>query len=544
MNRNRARWTTATVLGYLVLYGTVGLALICKPFNTGDYCVHLSVIRSLAEGRALQDNPLSEGAIERLHDPEHVFWAFVMRHTSLSGTNLMALAGLVNVGVFFAGVAMLGRSLGPRRTMPLMLLLTLLFLWGVGYNWSNEYSFSMLPVGGAYPSTLAWGVSFMVLALCHTWSRHGGAARLVVAALLMAFVAAQHALTACMFTLWFPVMWVWLGRTTWRRRLTLAAFPFAALVISLLWAWNSVLTQLQLVRVATENSGVTARAFHFLRPSVSLLALGPALAGLAFLPLAPRSWRRRLAAGAAIYATAWLCGSLLRITLAHRFVFFLVFALQLPVAGALARGVGLLSRRAEARRRLAGVWTAAFAVLLLPWAPLQLWGATSHIRARISLRPLEIRPSRYAPYESVAEALAKRLNPNDRVLTDRTTAKLLAGLGVPIVQDGGLSGEDIWMPPRLDRSFSSLDPDYFDLVRWRHSVTGATHLLISHNDVLGRDKLAPWEKQALKSLGWISSSSPGFTLVKFRKEKGGGGQSAGPSSNREVNPPGQERPSD
>jgi hypothetical protein len=516
MGGNRTRWSVATILVFLVLFGIVGAAVISKPFTIGDYCVHLSVIRSLAAGRDIRSTPFERGVIGRLHDPEHVFWALVMRRTGLRGTDVMALAGLVNVAVFLAGIVVLGRCLGPRRTLPLALLLVLPFVWGAGYSWSNEYSLSMLPIVSAFPATLAWGLSFMVLGLYHVWARRGGVFRLALAAALTGFVVTQHALTACMFTLWFPVLWVWLGRTSWRRRWIVLALPLAGLGLSLLWRWNSILPQLRMVSASGVGLGLKGRAYHFLRPSVSFLALGPAWAGIAFLPLARRSWRRRLAAGIAFYAIAWVGASVLQVTLAHRFVFFLVFSLQLPIAGALARGMGLLARRGSPGRRPAALWLAVAALLFLPWAPLHLWGATSFVRSRIRLKPLGIRPSRFAPYEAVARNLRKRLGPGQRFLTDHVTGRLMAAFGAPMEAQGGLSDFDDPLPARMPSAFTSLDPDGLALVRWRQSVTGASHLLLSHKDVLGRNELSNWERKALASLGEVIPLSPGFTLVALR----------------------------
>ncbi|MHC4593289.1 MAG: hypothetical protein ACYS8L_11450, partial [Planctomycetota bacterium] len=61
------------------------LATLTKPWPASDYWVHLAVIRTLAEGGELEDIPLAEspGYFQRHHDPHHVLWALVMRHTGL-----------------------------------------------------------------------------------------------------------------------------------------------------------------------------------------------------------------------------------------------------------------------------------------------------------------------------------------------------------------------------------------------------------------------------------------------------------------------------
>lgn len=500
------RLTAFTISSYLFLYALIGLAVLAKPFNTGDYSVHLGVINALSEGRDLASLPFP-GDVMRLRDPQHVFWAAMKNLTNLSGTDTMALAGLANLAIFFIGVAVLARSLGPRRMLPLMLLLTLLLAWGQGYRWSNEYSLSVLPIVAPFPATLAWGLSFMVLALCHNWSRHGGRWQLLTAIALMAFVAAQHALTAFMFTLWFPVMWVWLGRTTWRRRWIIACGPLAALALSLAWPYENFIGQLASVGSSGASMSLQPRALHFLRPSVALPALGPAWAGIFFLPLAPKSWRRRLIAASAIYFTAWIGLSLAGVRLSHRFVFFLGFALQLPIAGAAARVAGVFMRMGL-RANLAAPWVALAALLLMPWTPLHLVEVTAPARARVDIGRRAITPSPYSAYEALASRLKDCVNRDTLILTDHSTGKMLAAYGAPVVPDGGLDASN--------GGFTSLAPSALEFVRARRAITGATHLLFSPTQLLGRPNLTEQEFSALNSLGRASTPSAGFLLIEFK----------------------------
>ncbi len=95
--------------------------------------------------------------------PRTPSWALVMRHTPLSGTDVMALAGIVNIAVFLGGLAFLASRFGRAALTASCFLVVMLFMWGIGYGWSNEYYLSILPGVGPFP--LHPGVGALLLRL-------------------------------------------------------------------------------------------------------------------------------------------------------------------------------------------------------------------------------------------------------------------------------------------------------------------------------------------------------------------------------------------
>jgi len=503
------RWRAWVLLLYAALYVVAALGILAKPLNRGDYWVHMAVIRTLAEGKDLGSIPIghSRAALDRLNDPEHALWAQVMRRTGWKATDVLVLAGLVNLAVLLGGIFFLARSLSRNWIMAACLPAVLLLAWGTGYLWSSEYSFSVLPVFASYPSILAWGLSFFALGLVHRWLCGDGRRRLIVAAALGGLAITIHALTAVIFTLPFPVMWVWLRRVSWRRRIAVCIFPALAILISMLWPYNSLFEQLGTEFQKGVQPGANYIDNRFLL-SYGLLPLGPIWTGVFFVLWAPRSWRRPLIAGIAVYGLAWIGLSLLGVPLAHRFVFFLAFALHLAIVGALARGVRWWTefRGEKSFAQISQMGAAILVLLFIPWAPIQVGRVAAACRDRIAFRSHSLRPSELQRYEESCRLLRKSLPEGAHVMVDQHSYRILAAFGVPVVVDGGL----------IEGHFDALDPDLLDVVKRSAEATGATHFLVDHI-LLGRSELKPWEQKGIESLGRVTRLTPDFTLVELRR---------------------------
>jgi hypothetical protein len=379
----------------------------------------------------------------------------------------------------------------------------MLVFWGQGYDWSNEYHLSVLPRVAPYPSTLAWGLSFIVFGLVHSWSRRGGGARLCAAALIGGLTVAVHGLTALMFTLSFPVLWVWMQQTGWRRRWAVCIYPVACLFLSLVWPHNWIIQQVRTALAGwTAGPHATVVSAGFLWPERMLVALGPILAGFFFLALAPRRWRRQLVAGAVAYSVLWVGGSCLGVPLAHRFAFFLIFVLHLTVAVSVARGFRIWTRRGKASARAAfPVGLAAAAVLLIPWAPYHAFRIVEICRQRVDIEARALRPSSLGLYEQACQDLVRSLPEGATIIADKRTAKRLPAFGLPVVQGGGMEERHLKVP----------GPDFLAAVQRSADSHGATHVVVD------LEALAPTAGAFLESLGSVKTLAPHLTLVELRR---------------------------
>lgn len=506
----RARGQCWTILLFLCLYLVVAAGILAKPLDRSDYWVHLSVIRALAEGDAIEKISVHRNttSILRLHDPYHALLALIMSRTALKWTNLLAAAALFNTALLFTGMIYLGRKLARRWTMPICLGMTVLFLWGTGYSWSNEIYFSILPKYGSYPSTLAWAISFFIMGLVLEWRRCGGIYRLLLAAGLSGLVITIHALTAVMFTLTFPVLWVWTTHTTWWKR-ALVLYPLPAVALSLLWPHNSLIGQLGFAHVGGPGANRVSNRILFW-PDMPL-ALGPAWLGIVLVGWAPRRWRRPLVAGIIVYLSAWLGTSALGMRLSHRFVFFLGFVMQMAIAVAVERFLRIGLRRGQRHPALFRAVLTGAAVLLIPWAPLHLWRLGMIYNDRVRFREMTLQPSLVDRYESACLALRRALPEGAVVLVDPNDTRIFAAYGISAIPSRGLSQSPA----------SSLDPDFLDSLVVSARKAGATHFVVDHI-LLDRDDLRPREAANLRRRGEVTRFSPEFTVLEFRGATGSG----------------------
>ena len=218
----RRRELIVAVALYFGVFAGLSAALLSKhrPGDGSDYWVHLAAITSLAEGSTPAHLPLG-GNPGAARAPLRPLPRRMGPRTALHPADRHGRHG--------AGRHRQHRRLPLRARIPGLtlrtngadgLLLPDRHALHVGrrVRLEQRYYLSILPGVGPFPSTLAWGLSFFVLGLIETWSRCGGVLRLAGAMLLGVLTVAVHPLTALMFGLTFPVLWVWLSRTTWRRR--------------------------------------------------------------------------------------------------------------------------------------------------------------------------------------------------------------------------------------------------------------------------------------------------------------------------------------
>ncbi|MHC4479885.1 MAG: hypothetical protein ACYS1C_02810 [Planctomycetota bacterium] len=505
MARARLPWRFVTAPLYVAVFGIVSLSVMAKPWPGSDYWVHLAAVRTLAAGGEMaelsQTLHVSPALAQRHQEPLHLLCAAVLRRSGLSGSDVMVLAGILNVAVFLGGMLFLCRCLSCRWTLPVSLLVVTMLLWGTGYGWSSEYALSALPRVASYPATLAWGLSFFAFGLLHAWSRRGGLHLLGAAVVLGAAVTVVHGLTALMFTLSLPVLWVWTGRVSWRRRLAVCIYPLVALGLSLLWPHHSIVEQaLAVTARGVTQAGAAQKSFGFLWPERMLVALGPIPAGLLFLALVAPRWRRRLGASTVAYGLLWVGASLAGVPLGHRFVFFLAFLLHLTIALALARGLCAWELRpGAAKAALPPVALVACVMLLIPWGPLQTFRVADILRRRCDPETLAIVPSDLSLYEEACAALREDLPAGARIISDGFTARRLAACGLPVVPGGGLVRE----PSEF------VGTDFVRAAAESARQHGATHLALEPGE---RDAE---EQENLEALGVVMRLAPHLVLVEL-----------------------------
>lgn len=399
-----------------------------------DFGEHAASIREMSSNLRSPRNPLLADAEPTLRYTPYIFLlALIMKLTPFGLFTVIKLASLGSFLLFLTGVYLWSRQYYRDEKMPLYVLLTLLFLWGKPFGYSNEYCLRFLSYTAFYPSIVAFSLSFTGLYFWLTYMRNPKSSYYLGYVVCNAAIFLTHPLTASFFLLSSLLLTV----TESPSRLKHAALYFISFLIAgllaVLWPYYPFLEAL------TKSTTTAWYDFKmYLYQGSNVYRVGPALLGLPVLVLFLLK-RTNLfivygfAAGAVIYAA----GRMLDVLLLDRYIFFMIFFLHLSLAWYL-RKLGVLSFQAI---RTALLKPTAGSLKVLFFAAV-LWGCIFYQSAnlafeqagyRIDFMPRPLVRKYKDPLDNY-EQIRNQLNANDIVLSDPLSCWLIpAFTGAKIV---------------------------------------------------------------------------------------------------------------
>jgi alpha-1,6-mannosyltransferase len=166
----------------------------------GDFWEHAAVVRDLAARPLAPRHPLLDlAAPHAFASPYALGVALLSRLRGLGPIAALEVAGVVNLAVLLTGLHAFARAVSARRAAPLLTLWFTLFLWGPeAWRYSGFYHLASIGYVMPYPSTLASGLTLLLLAAHARSGEEPGpsnARRTVVTAVAAALVLLMHALT-------------------------------------------------------------------------------------------------------------------------------------------------------------------------------------------------------------------------------------------------------------------------------------------------------------------------------------------------------------
>ena len=192
-------WSATSLLlrhRYLALCIVLGTAMLLQTVYgewLGDFWEHCAVVRELMANPESPGHPLF--AVDAGHpffSPYHLAVALLARLLSLDARTALALAGMVNLAILLAGFRLFANAFFPRRSDAVSFygLLLILLAWGSEvWNWSGFIHFRALGYVLPYPSTLALGLTWGLLAWLSRSDWMLRATRCLVTGLLCALAA-------------------------------------------------------------------------------------------------------------------------------------------------------------------------------------------------------------------------------------------------------------------------------------------------------------------------------------------------------------------
>ena len=355
------RWKRLYIVLCLVLFLPVVFFAFSRPYELGyDFWETAATVRELAARPFHPTNPilaLPEQDAGRFV-PYTVFWGLFKRLTGLGIFPTMALAAAANYWLFVFGLYRFVSRQFKSESLPSFLLVTMLLVWGKGYQYASAYHLEMFLVTSPYVGFFSFGLSLLALSYLTAYCDNGAWRNLVLYAVfsIIGFVTHAPAGVFCYVTAGA----VLLARGNVRRLVLMQGVPLLALGACLVWPYFSFL---DLFFSATTKG--TFPAFFTKR---QVRALGPALVGIPIV--AYDAVRRRhlfVCLGFLFCLAIYLVAIVGRIAFVARFIIFIGFFLQVGIALFMDRS--FVGSAAGVRRRLGwqrGVALVVAVGLLIP----------------------------------------------------------------------------------------------------------------------------------------------------------------------------------
>jgi len=328
------RHTTIFIAIILALYVPLSL-LDYNHFPYSDGAEHGAAVRELAKNLIHPEDPMladHSGDSPRFV-PSTLLMALCMRLLHLDVLVTLKVFLVIFFSFFLISATLFSREYFNDTAQVPWSLTALLFLWGLGWTGANAYMFSALLYTAYFPALVSFSLSLLALYFQLRFLHYKKTGFLITEILLGSLAFVNHPLTGVFFFICSGLLYAE-KRTVGKKMISCYLLSvITALSLTALWPYYDFFSNL--FKIA---SGQMAQAADYQRTqqylySKVLLRSGPALAGIPFLILfLLRKRHLLLVGGFFIFGLIYLTGYFAKISLAERFIFFVIFTLQMAVS--------------------------------------------------------------------------------------------------------------------------------------------------------------------------------------------------------------------
>ncbi len=229
----RSYWVFCLVFLPLAIYSAFNVSWT----QTADIWETTAAVRAAAQDLVNPANPMLAlpGDTSPRFTPYTILWAAVMRVSKLDLFTIMGWAGVVNYVLFVIGLAFwLTRQFKEPR-LPLFVLITMLVVWRIGYQYAQAYHLGFFLVSLSYVGTFTYGLTFFALGLLKKYLDDGSRSALAGYTLLSILIFVTHPLTSSFEFVTALAMLLTAGNL--RRAILLQFVPVTSFGIALLWPY-------------------------------------------------------------------------------------------------------------------------------------------------------------------------------------------------------------------------------------------------------------------------------------------------------------------
>ena len=300
------------------------------PFSDG--AEHGAAVQVLAQNFINPDDPMLDGNYggSARYVPSIFIMAAFVRLSGLDVLIVIKIFSIIFLLLFIYSVVCFAQLYIDKFKGSFCFLASLLFLWGTGWTGANAYMFSAIIYTAYFPSVVSFSLSLLALYFLLKYLQDGKTSGFVWCCILGGIGFVNHPLTGAFF--FIAVFFLLPERlTSLKRCLVLFCLIIAvSFCFSLLWPYYQFFDSFSSIAsgamAQTDDYQMTWQYLH----SNRLLRIGPALAAVPLIFILMFKRKNLMVTGSfVVFTFIYVFGYFTKTSLSERFIFFIVFTLQL-----------------------------------------------------------------------------------------------------------------------------------------------------------------------------------------------------------------------
>jgi len=388
-------------------------------FPYSDGVEHGAAVRALAKDLLHPGDPMLSmtSGLSPRYVPSILIMALFMKISGLDVLVVLKLFVIVGFAFFLSSVALFSNEYFQDSGQAPWSIVTVLFLWGLGWIGANAYMFSAILYTAYFPSVVSFSIALLALYFQLRFLRDQKNALLFMTILLWALCFVNHPLTGMFFLVCSGLLYL---ETVGLNKKTIIYFTLTivtALLLTSIWPYYDFFSSFITIASGKMQNAMDYKMSRGALYSKPLLRSGLALAGIPFI-----GWyllkRQRLLlwAGFLFFSFVYIAGYCFHISLAERAIFFVVFLLQIAFSRTCREWFSLSPALSTSRTRK--IVTSAFILLLAGGVIIQLRRTyLEFIYPAFTFEQESIFPHYVTP-NAMHNELKKYFNSSDIILSD------------------------------------------------------------------------------------------------------------------------------
>lgn len=162
-----------------------------------DYWAYSASIKELANHLLSPSNPhIYSDQPAHWYSPYILFWAAFKKFSGLDVFTVLGLAGAINFILLSAGIYRFIRDYFSDYELPFYVLITLLFFWGTGWDFSGCFDFDLLRNTLCYPYIISFALSLFCFSFAKSYFETNKLKYFIYIILCNSFILLTHLITA------------------------------------------------------------------------------------------------------------------------------------------------------------------------------------------------------------------------------------------------------------------------------------------------------------------------------------------------------------